>query len=397
MDAFLKQAMNGNQENVKELYEQTKNQVYLLCSSLIKDQQEVDFIFTDVYKEIWKVAPQKNLESVKDFKELLMKTAIKFCQNKEFSGNPHVFRDNKPVEFETVDYKPTKATISYEEALKACEGLNDPCRFIFISSLISGLSFRQIGQAINVEEIVVNSYFESALALLKDKKVNEFKSAFNTIKDVPQTTNTSAIQYIESITKNGSSKPKWILPVILVIAIIGGIFGFMSMNSTKNYVADIVVKDYGTITVELNSEVAPKTVENFVKLANDGFYDGLTFHRIMDGFMIQGGDPNGNGTGGSSQDIEGEFEANGHKNDLSHVRGTISMARSQDYNSASSQFFIVQTDSLFLDGQYAAFGTVTSSMEIVDQICKDKIPYDDNGSIVSTDQPIIETITIKEK
>ncbi|MBQ6986049.1 MAG: peptidylprolyl isomerase, partial [Oscillibacter sp.] len=115
--------------------------------------------------------------------------------------------------------------------------------------------------------------------------------------------------------------------------------------------ADILVKDYGTITVELDPAAAPITVQNFVDLAKSGFYDGLTFHRIMDGFMIQGGDPSGNGTGGSDKNIVGEFASNGYTNNLSHTRGTISMARTSfDMNSASSQFFIVQKDSTFLDG-----------------------------------------------
>ena len=160
-------------------------------------------------------------------------------------------------------------------------------------------------------------------------------------------------------------------------------------SSASAYTADIVVKDYGTITVELDAEAAPKTVENFVSLAESGFYDGLTFHRIMDGFMIQGGDPNGDG-----ETITGEFSANGYDNPLSHTRGTISMARSSDYDSASSQFFIMQEDTTSLDGQYAAFGHVTSGMEVVDAICEDAQPTDDNGTIPADQQPVIETITV---
>ena len=162
--------------------------------------------------------------------------------------------------------------------------------------------------------------------------------------------------------------------------------------------ADILVKDYGTITVELDPAAAPITVQNFVDLAKSGFYDGLTFHRIMDGFMIQGGDPSGNGTGGSDKNIVGEFASNGYTNNLSHTRGTISMARaSGDNDSASSQFFIVHKDSTFLDGDYAAFGHVTSGMDVVDEICADAKPTDDNGTIPADEQPIIESITIREQ
>lgn len=160
--------------------------------------------------------------------------------------------------------------------------------------------------------------------------------------------------------------------------------------------AEIQVKDYGTITVELDADTAPITVTNFVNLAKDGFYDNLTFHRIMDGFMIQGGDPNGDGTGGADQTIKGEFSRNGVENEISHTRGTISMARAQDPDSASSQFFIVQEDSDYLDGNYAAFGHVTSGMEIVDQICKDVPVEDDNGTVKAENQPVIEKITITD-
>lgn len=158
--------------------------------------------------------------------------------------------------------------------------------------------------------------------------------------------------------------------------------------------AEIVIKDFGTVKVELDGDTAPITVQNFMDLANAGFYDGLTFHRIMEGFMIQGGDPNGDGTGGSDKNIKGEFSANGVNNDISHKKGVISMARAQDPDSASSQFFIVQEDSEFLDGQYAAFGHVTEGMEFVDIIAKEAKPVDDNGTIPKEEQPVIETIRI---
>ena len=167
-----------------------------------------------------------------------------------------------------------------------------------------------------------------------------------------------------------------------------------NMYSTGKHHAEIVVKNYGTIALELDADVAPITVENFANLVNEGFYNGLTFHRIISGFMIQGGDPLGNGTGGSSKTIKGEFASNGVKNSISHVRGTISMARSSMPNSASSQFFIVHQDSTFLDGQYAAFGTVTSGMEVVDKICADTTVEDDNGTVAKNNQPVIEKITI---
>ena len=160
--------------------------------------------------------------------------------------------------------------------------------------------------------------------------------------------------------------------------------------------ATIEVEGYGTIKLELDADVAPVTVANFAKLAGDGLYNGLTFQRIISGFMVQGGDPNGNGTGGSSEKIVGEFSENGHPNSISHVRGTISMARSQAYNSASSQFFIMQADTPSLDGQYAAFGHVTEGMDVVDAMCEAARPTDNNGTIAVADQPRISSISMDD-
>ena len=160
--------------------------------------------------------------------------------------------------------------------------------------------------------------------------------------------------------------------------------------------AEIEIQDYGTITVELDGDAAPITVQNFMDLANAGFYDGLTFHRIIAGFMMQGGDPNGNGTGGSENTIKGEFSANGVENPLSHTRGAISMARAQAPDSASSQFFICHADSTFLDGQYACFGYVTDGMDVVDAVCEAAQPTDDNGTIPADQQPVITAIRITD-
>lgn len=170
---------------------------------------------------------------------------------------------------------------------------------------------------------------------------------------------------------------------------------------TGKHNVKIEVEDYGTIEVELDADTAPITVTNFINLVNGGFYNGLTFHRIIDGFMIQGGDPLGNGTGGSEEKIKGEFSKNGVTNNISHKRGVISMARrggnpdtEATMNSASSQFFIVHEDSEFLDGSYAAFGHVTNGMDVVDKICE-KVPVvDENGTVSRDKQPVIKKITV---
>lgn len=168
-----------------------------------------------------------------------------------------------------------------------------------------------------------------------------------------------------------------------------------SQYLTGKHHTEIVIAEYGKLELELDADVAPITVTNFVNLAKKGFYNGLTFHRIMSGFMIQGGDPNGDGTGGSEETIKGEFKSNGIENTMSHKRGVISMARTQnDPDSASSQFFIVQADSDFLDGDYAAFGKVTAGMDIVDKICQSVQPIDNNGTVPADQQPKITAIKV---
>lgn len=161
----------------------------------------------------------------------------------------------------------------------------------------------------------------------------------------------------------------------------------------ENPVATLEIEGYGTIVLELYPDVAPITVANFIKLANSGYYDGLTFHRIIENFMIQGGDPKGDGTGGPGYSIKGEFSQNGVKNDISHVRGVISMARSSMPDSAGSQFFIVHQDSTYLDGQYAAFGKVTEGLDVLDKVA--------TVATYASDKPkkdvIIKSLTVDTK
>ena len=156
----------------------------------------------------------------------------------------------------------------------------------------------------------------------------------------------------------------------------------------------VIETEYGEIKAELYPEVAPITVANFQQLVEKGFYDGLTFHRIIDGFMIQGGDPKGNGTGGSDKKIKGEFSSNGVQNDLKHERGVLSMARSMNPNSASSQFFIMHADAPHLDGEYAAFGRVVDGIEVVDEIVKNAEVEDFNGTVLGKNQPKINRIYV---
>ena len=208
--------------------------------------------------------------------------------------------------------------------------------------------------------------------------------------------------------KKGLNKKAVIaIVVIAVLAIVGVVLGCTlggkdeaantQPNTEPTAYVQIDVQDYGSITAELYGNTAPETVANFLKLADEGFYDGLTFHRIISGFMIQGGDPNGNGTGGSGKNIKGEFKSNGVENNIAHERGVLSMARSSAPNSASSQFFIMHADAPHLDGEYAAFGRVLSGIEVVDAICEKTPVTDMNGTVQSADQPVITSVKQIEK
>ena len=158
----------------------------------------------------------------------------------------------------------------------------------------------------------------------------------------------------------------------------------------------IEIENYGDVIVELNRDAAPITVDNFLKLVNEGFYNGTGFHRIIDGFMIQGGDPDGTGMGGAAENIKGEFASNGVANPIRHERGVISMARSSNPDSASSQFFIMHQDGFFLDGDYAAFGRVVEGMDVVDAIATGTPVTDGNGSVARENHPIMTSVNVVE-
>jgi len=186
---------------------------------------------------------------------------------------------------------------------------------------------------------------------------------------------------------------KRISALIMAAMLLLCVFAGCGQKDTYSDYVQIDIENYGTIVVGLRADKAPETVKNFLKLVDEGFYDGLTFHRIISGFMMQGGDPEGTGYGGSSQKIKGEFLANGYeKNDLKHLRGVISMARADAFDSATSQFFIVHKDYPSLDDMYAAFGMVVEGMDVVDKVCE-TAPVDGEGIAIPGYAPVIKSIT----
>ncbi|MBR5314870.1 MAG: peptidylprolyl isomerase [Clostridia bacterium] len=187
------------------------------------------------------------------------------------------------------------------------------------------------------------------------------------------------------------------LTIILVVAMTSCAKESDAGLTEESYTIEIEIENYGTITAVLDAKTAPITVENFLKYVKEGYYNGLTFHRIIEGFMMQGGDKNGDGINNEgTPTIKGEFYYNNVPNDISHTRGTLSMARSSSYNSASTQFFIMHQDYTSLDGQYAAFGRVTKGIEIVDEICETAVVVDNNGSVPEGYRPVIKEIRIVE-
>lgn len=184
----------------------------------------------------------------------------------------------------------------------------------------------------------------------------------------------------------------WARRLSVMLLVLSMILTLCGCEKEKNPMVEIEMENGGIMRLELYPDIAPITVKNFLDLVNDGFYDGLIFHRVINNFMIQGGDPTGTGMGGSENTIKGEFAQNGVKNDLSHTRGVISMARSQSYDSASSQFFIVHQDSTYLDGSYAAFGKMVDGYDVLDEIAT--TPTDSSYKPL-TDQ-VIKTIRVVE-
>lgn len=184
----------------------------------------------------------------------------------------------------------------------------------------------------------------------------------------------------------------WARRLSVMLLVLSMILTLCGYEKEENPMVEIEMENGGIMRLELYPDIAPITVENFLDLVNDGFYDGLIFHRVINNFMIQGGDPTGTGMGGSENTIKGEFAQNGVKNDLSHTRGVISMARSQSYDSASSQFFIVHQDSTYLDGSYAAFGKMVDGYDVLDEIAT--TPTDSNDKPLA-DQ-VIKTIRVVE-
>ena len=447
MANVIQKAVEGQRKSMELLYEANKKKVFYIAQNLLLDEKQAEEVTIWTFKNVWSAINVSYITTEEDFTHLAVKKAVDYCRKKTAKQNPKAFRipDNKNFLISTDKTVSENDNGFMNFILKQFPELQ---RFIFVLHTIGNYDKDELANTFKIDIKTVNIALEAErinienIIGLSEKGnncsyndiVQSFKENEKNTK-IPAETDKQIADAVERIAAPAEKKRKKnitvisIISVIVCLCIVGGIFIIISFSNktyttdVKNtssvsnvdesvnstdignsvdmldadlvYYADIKIQDYGTITIRLDQKSAPVTAANFVNLAESGFYDGLTFHRIVEGFMMQGGDPNGDSTGGSENTIVGEFTANGYDNNLSHTRGAVSMARSTDYNSASSQFFIVHEDSTFLDGQYAVFGYVTEGMDVVDAICEAAEPTDSNGMIAADAQPVITSVTIK--
>ena len=434
MSKTVQNAAKGQKKSMVSLYESHKNKLYAFCNVMLNDKQKAGNVASATMNEVWAKLSANAITEEKQFSQLLVVMAAKKCRSLLFPKN-NTFKLAEATSVPSVEIQGVLYTGLVEKGMgvlqEALSKMDPHLRYLYLLHTAGGLSFKQIGLVLKQKEGSVKTYYAMAVDILRNKLDQENKgvsveNAQSLVEQsiatgiFPEVLNESCLEQINENAKSQLPSLKVLIPAIcgvlclgLILAVVftplkNVIFKSTETSSTQEglytppalekdltYYADIAIEKYGTITVQLDQISAPISAANFVKLANDGFYNGLTFHRIIEGFMMQGGDPNGDGSGGSANNIVGEFSANGYQNNILHKRGVISMARSQDNNSASSQFFIMHQDATHLDGQYAAFGYVTQGLDIVDTICTTAQPMDGNGTIAKSQQPKITSVTIR--
>ena len=439
---LISKASLGDKRSLEFIAEKYKSYVYIFCTTVISDTQKAEKAFEKAFKAIF-TGIERNAKT-ENLAEFVTYETARVCKG--------VISDDKSLEnlsgglqpFAEKDKISSASAITDEQKkllINSLRAINANQRIAVTLNLLCDYDSKNIADVLKISEDKVQKSLDGGRENIK-KQLRLSSDGFSKrdiiflmtasadiVKEEAAKTNVSDTakklidEIVLSFAKPQKSEKKKALivtacaDVVLVAVIL--VFAVTSNKPANNQAAitdlastsatigteqakgthhaEIDIKDYGVIKVELNGDVAPITVANFINLANSHFYDGLTFHRIIDGFMMQGGDPLGNGTGGSDNEIKGEFSNNGVENNLSHTRGAISMARnSVSMDSASSQFFIVQSDSTFLDGDYACFGYVTDGMDIVDKICSEAVTTDSNGSVDAENQPVINSITITD-
>lgn len=422
MTKTVKMAFHGEHEAMKTLYEANKQRIFYIAKELLLDEQEAETAVQYVWEHIWTDALAEEIPDEDAFAVAAAKMLAAYCKKKTEKNNPTVFKlkTNETAEitplkkYVLVLHQVGKMTQMQLAALfkleaYAIQKIMDEAeeQEVFIAALLAGEAECVVPEKTEqaIKRFLAERGKQTALA---DKKKDGIRAAIvlvigvlvlvcvifgGTLKSAIFGEEQQQETVVESVSKETTAK-KETTPAIDFAAEAAALENKLDENLI--YYADIEIEDFGTVTVELDQLAAPITAANFVELAESGFYDGLTFHRILGNYLMQGGDPNGDGTGGSGNPIRGEFAENGYENPLSHTRGAISMARmSNNYDSASSQFFIVQQDYPLWNGSYAVFGYVTEGMDVVDEICNNVKPMDGTGLVDSDSQPVIKTITIR--
>lgn len=441
---LIAKAALGDKKSLDFICEKYGKYVYFFCTTVISDNKKAENAFKKSFKAIFStISKNPNTDNLD---EIVKSETAKVCKSAIFDENNHENGAAKMQPFGDKDKISSASAITAEQKnifVNALKSINANQRIVVLLNLLCDYNTKKIADILKISEDKVQNSLEYGRENIKkqlrtsDSKFSKRDIIFlmtasaNIVKEaaaqakIPDSVDSFLDEIVLSLAKPQKSDKKkaWIVISAVAVFLVAVIVVFVITSNKSNgsagatndsasasnvsatigesqakgtHHAEIDIKDYGVIKVELNGDVAPITVANFINLANSHFYDGLTFHRIIDGFMMQGGDPLGNGTGGSENTIKGEFSQNGVENNLSHTRGAISMARSTDMDSASSQFFIVQSDSTYLDGQYACFGYVTDGMDIVDEICKNAVTTDSNGSVSAENQPVINSITITD-
>ena len=450
---LLEKARKGSREAMETLFDSTKIDVMHLSTLLLGSDKAAGAAVPRIYRSLWEQVLGGRISTEEEFSQAaLLKTAT-FCKTILGKRDPKAFRI--PANRDFVQGIGEGVKVKGEPWETALENLPALHRFLYLLTALCGYTPVQLAklfhtneetirmalgsEATNLNRIMAAASRETGREYsLTQEEFHRQLERRRSRAEVPPAVDQTVLAAIQALCEPIQRKRKRrlrrvtgvVAAAVAVACLMGGVtFAAFSggeeeaLEETSSFslkasqqsdvaeetetagedsvtataYADIQIQDYGTVTVALDGNSAPETVENFISLAESGFYDGLTFHRIIEGFMMQGGDPSEDGTGGSEETIPGEFSENGYDNSLSHTRGAVSMARSDDYDSASSQFFIVQEDSTYLDGEYAVFGYVTEGMDIVDEICESAQPTDDNGTIPAEDQPVISTITIRSE
>lgn len=460
-----KKIAKGEVNAYKDLYNKNRDRVFYICNLLLCSEGSANDSLKAVFKAAFSEI-SVNSELADSFSQVIEKKAVNYCKIKIAKNNNKEFRIPTSKNFIGIDCTEGNVDTEGKTELVFLKNMPALHRFIYVTSEYLKWSDAEIAELFHTTNEVIalaheadeaniakigrcfSSVTGKDVALTKNE-LSALIACADVALELDKDTDNAIFLAIDDIvapikTKKAKKTKKALtvgviasLAVLVVVCIVCAVilFGGKEFTSTTSgngngqstqkpsqteqqamtgegvscndedavtHYATIDIENYGKIKLELYGKVAPETVNNFENLANKGFYNGLTFHRIMEGFMMQGGCPKGDGTGGNTDsngkeiNIRGEYEVNGHYNDISHVRGVISMARNgYDYDSASSQFFIVHEDSEFLDMKYAAFGRVIEGIEVVDAVCEDAEPIDDNGTIPASAQPKIKSVTVE--